>query len=1245
MGEVFAATDRRTGARVAVKLVQGPRVIITRFTREAAVLARIDHPCVVPYVAHGGERDTAWLAMKWLDGEDLAARLARGPLDLATTLTLVRGVAKGMSALHSRGVVHRDIKPSNIYLVDGRCDQIKLLDLGIAHLIADRARLTATGAAIGTPAYMSPEQARGDAVDPRADLYSTGCLLYECLTGETPFHAEHPIAILARMLLDDPPRLADAGVAAPAAIEALLAQLLQKDRALRPADGAALLAAMEGLDDRALESPARARPAVSTSELRILSVVIIRSDIDTTETIAPGQLEALEAGLMELAKRHQGCLECLGGSGFVAIFVGASDLGSRALQAAAFACDARSLVGDDTIALATGRAVVDGPLPAGPIIDRALSMCDGDSLDVRVDETSARLLRGRFELAGDGPTFMLRGALTREQPRRTVRGREIRFVGRRREALALTSSLESCVEESLATTILVVGDAGTGKSRLIREFLTTIRRHPDIATIYVGAGDVVGGGAAFGLIARALQSRAGVDIDTSVFDLVSARLAETQSRAEATRRAALLAGLVRGEADQDLDPAAREVREDPVLLGDAIADAWRALLAADCRHGAVIIVLEDIHWGDRASVTLIDGALRVLSDSPIFLLASARPEVAERFPRLWAARGVQELRLRALSERVASRLVRQMLGSSGDDELVAELVARGGGNPLFLEELVRALDLDAPFAVGIPDSVLALVHMRFDSASEPARRCLRAASIFGEAFSIPGLRPILGDEERLEEWIDELVEHEFIVARRRGTGEYAFVHALIRDAAYASLPDADRVAAHLEVGAWLAAQGETDALTLAEHFERGVDRERAGRWYLRAAEDALEGNDFAGALGLAAQARERGADENASARIVAEAHVWRGEIAEAAAAAEHAMAAAEAGSDGWYAAVSQAITTSGQRGRNDEVEALLTRALDRAPSPASDIVLICVARGLSQLMNLPASELAPYRRRLEDLALRSEPGALARGFIERVRAETSVLRWIVPGEHLLRARACFEQVGALRYAILIDGQHALARSFAGDAAAAVVQLERVRVNADALGSTLLVMLTRFELAIALFLDERDDDCLAQIEEIRAVVRGNPRLAVSLALLEGMIALSVGDYATAERSALFGIEAAIPPSLKVPAYGLLGRAYLRLGRAEEALDVAEKGLALNSPDVVEALAELAPIAAIEAAAALGNHTRARAIAENAWTWAMSLPLDDGERDRYLGRRIMRDLDALVRDIVPDLHGQHRAAPSR
>ena len=267
MGTVFRARDLLTGQPVALKLLTGPsgsRQEQERFAREAQVLSELRHPGIVSYVAHGMTPDgQPFLAMELLAGVDLAERLSHGSLSIAESLVLLRKTAEALAAAHRRGIVHRDIKPSNLFLRDGLIERVVLLDFGIARDALSGRAMTRTGIVIGTPEYMAPEQARGQRdVGPSADIFSLGCVLYECLTGQPPFVGAHMAAQLAKILFEEATPVRKLRSAVPAAMEALLMRMLAKLPDARPRDAEVLLkelrAAAPCVADRAPRGAAEA---------------------------------------------------------------------------------------------------------------------------------------------------------------------------------------------------------------------------------------------------------------------------------------------------------------------------------------------------------------------------------------------------------------------------------------------------------------------------------------------------------------------------------------------------------------------------------------------------------------------------------------------------------------------------------------------------------------------------------------------------------------------------------------------------------------------------------------------------------------------------------------------------------------------------------------------------------------------------------------------------------------------------
>ena len=210
MSEVFSARDKRLKRRVAIKRLNPDTALsgerLSRFRREAQLAARLNHPAIVQI--HDVLEHDGWelIVMELVDGENLAQRLDAGPLPLATLLRLVLDVADGLAAAHREGIIHRDLKTENVLITaDGRA---KITDFGIAKNLypdLDDTRLTASYAVIGTNRAMAPEQVNGDPVDERSDLHAFGVLLYEALTGRSPFLASNVARTVNNILEVTPP--------------------------------------------------------------------------------------------------------------------------------------------------------------------------------------------------------------------------------------------------------------------------------------------------------------------------------------------------------------------------------------------------------------------------------------------------------------------------------------------------------------------------------------------------------------------------------------------------------------------------------------------------------------------------------------------------------------------------------------------------------------------------------------------------------------------------------------------------------------------------------------------------------------------------------------------------------------------------------------------------------------------------------------------------------------------------------
>jgi serine/threonine protein kinase len=282
MGAVYLAEDARLHRKAAIKtlkpeLAADPE-LRERFEREARAAAAVEHDNIVPIWQIGtATNGTPFIAMPFLQGEMLDERLKREPVaGLGLIVKVAKEVADGLAAAHAHGLIHRDIKPSNIWLEGNlssseRNDQIrrcKILDFGLARTVeCDEAQLTAVGAVLGTPAYMAPEQARGEKLDPRADLFSLGVVLFRMATGEKPFRGQTAMAVLIALTTQSPPPVRTLAPTLPSALAQLIDQLLCKDPAGRPDSAADVGARVRQIvKDLQARKAAAASPNASTSQ-------------------------------------------------------------------------------------------------------------------------------------------------------------------------------------------------------------------------------------------------------------------------------------------------------------------------------------------------------------------------------------------------------------------------------------------------------------------------------------------------------------------------------------------------------------------------------------------------------------------------------------------------------------------------------------------------------------------------------------------------------------------------------------------------------------------------------------------------------------------------------------------------------------------------------------------------------------------------------------------------------------------
>jgi len=299
MGFVYGAVNTIIGKRAALKVL-GRHVaapdMIERFITEARAVNQIGHPNIVDIFGFGTtDAGDPYMVMEWLQGESLVERMTR-PMAIDEICALLATIIDALAAAHAKGIVHRDLKPDNVFLHDaGRGATVKLLDFGIAKLLGSddaRAERTRTGYLMGTPAYMSPEQARGKDVDHRSDVYSLGVIAFELFTGAQPFEHETPMDLVVAHLHEVPRAPSAVSAAVPDGVDRLVLAMLDKSPAARPTLGqvrAALAAIADGRGATATMPPRTPPQSFAAAATSVLAVAAPPPRTTSTIGLASGQ--------------------------------------------------------------------------------------------------------------------------------------------------------------------------------------------------------------------------------------------------------------------------------------------------------------------------------------------------------------------------------------------------------------------------------------------------------------------------------------------------------------------------------------------------------------------------------------------------------------------------------------------------------------------------------------------------------------------------------------------------------------------------------------------------------------------------------------------------------------------------------------------------------------------------------------------------------------------------------------------
>ena len=969
MGVVYEAEHELLGRRVALKMLHPEHAerpeVRRRFENEARAVAALDHPNVVAAFDVGRTPEGApFVVYELLSGDDLEARLAAsGALPIDDALVLARGIAAGLAAAHALGIVHRDLKPANVFMTDAGVP--KILDFGVSKLgpALHLGTATHTGAFMGTPAYMAPEQLRdASSVDARADVYALGVVLHRMLTGAMP----HPHGTLGELLAAHdrpPPSVRATRSEVPESLDALVQLCLAPDRALRPADARAVHDAIVRVIDAIAAVPrASTRPP---DERRLVTALV--SDRPLDEDVVR------EAGGRVLP----GDGPALDGDARAAIAIFGEGGWSRERQEAAL-----------RVALAAGEGVLkggsDGPRAVegglsertpekGLFVvgvarhDRASDHVEGDALETfaRAAKRGARGVLVSAELASAFPSVSLEELSPGlHRVREAMRSVSTPFVGREVEIAQLRAALESVVDERRACIVRVEGPPGIGKTRLVEHVTAGLGVRVASVRATLDLEDLT--------LLRAWRDALTKNVDVGATVL--------PAQFEETTDAQLRADRARLVAYAELEAAIRmhgTTRSPIVLVLEDAHDASRALLEAverlAEREVAIAIVLTS-----RVELPLVGASVELLT-----LRGLRRRAVGELVRAITESRAndAQEAsiehtrdakedssdRARDAKEGSSERATgskhdsRESTGDANeeskdrakgvnesavatfDEDALDALHARTEGNPLFVEQLVRGPRADD----AVPATIEAALQARLDALPTSERQALETAAVFDVPFEADDLRA-LGHEDA-DDVLRALRRRELVT---REGARHRIASSLVATTAARALSDERRRVLHSAIAA-RHIDGGAAAAVIAKHLDEAGDSE-AGRWHAHAARDAAargEGGAVIrhGERALALARRE-------VALVLAEAYELAGRLDDEA----RVLEGADESADTWARRAIVALR------RGDPARAL--ELFDRAQllSANADPATRAKVAGRHAMAALYAGQVDDARRRLED---------------------------------------------------------------------------------------------------------------------------------------------------------------------------------------------------------------------------------------------------------------------------------------
>ena len=739
MATVYRAHQPAMERDVAIKIIQGGlsdnRDSFERFQREARLIARLEHPHILPVYDFDGAHDPPYIVMRYFDSGTLKEVLQKGILTFAGTAYLLRQLAGALDYAHRQGIVHRDIKPSNI-MIDHEGNAF-ITDFGIARITAgSTSHITETGIMLGTPDYIAPEQALGkDTVDHRADIYSLGVMFFQMITGNLPYQAASSMSVTVKHINAEIPSATNLNPDLPPEIDKVIVRVMAKspdDRYETATDFAnAVIKALgsvadmpitlrlmtEQVQDAKSDTDSQNTPREQQKQLTVLYanagefMEIADMEADDPQMVRQNLWEQIDNIIIQ----HGGYIDNHTGDTVLALWgvVSASEDNTEQAIRAALAMQAtiQTLGGeiwDDAedelvpmqIGIHTGVALLtrqeddERYYATGPTVNMASRLeRSAPAGGILISQQSYSDTRGIFLVEGLSPVrlrgsknpvqvYLVKGAKDRafySDLQGGVEGVETRTIGREAELKQLGEAMEIAMEDHETQAVTIVGEAGVGKSRLIYELIEWEEKLPSDFWFFPSYPTPQMVNQPYALLRELFAFRFEIQ-DSDSTDIVQGKFERGiqhflgSDTAEVAHIIAHLVGFTFPDSPylQNRDPQQLNALGQKYII-QFFVDASRLISSSSGNPmTGAWIQLENIHWADDRSLDLMNQLLEDHSDLALVMTCTARPSLYERRPTWGSGQDFHtRIDLRPLSKRDSRKLVREILKKT--ESIPAEL--------------------------------------------------------------------------------------------------------------------------------------------------------------------------------------------------------------------------------------------------------------------------------------------------------------------------------------------------------------------------------------------------------------------------------------------------------------------------------------------------------------------------------------------------------------------------------------------